>query len=189
VPALTVDPTGILRSAETALAGSQAAVRRAQLAVRRAQLATSRARQLRDSCRRRRPDRYERTCRFRLVGIVDGKVVSGRFDRSGLRCSGDLYARAELVVGLGDSFGDRDGGLVSASLEGTPIQALLTLTRACDQVLELTMALGAGEHGPSGGPHLEVRAETIHDVDADFEEARRRVQSDHYQWRRLDRGD
>lgn len=78
--------------------------------------------------------------RYAVVeGTVDGRSVKAVVRSDGtVAGDGALVDRANLIVALGDSF---DGGQVLASLDGSPLAATLTLTRACDRVQSVEMVL------------------------------------------------
>ena len=87
---------------------------------------------------------------FSLFAIVDGEPVEASLGPAGLACSENLFARADLLVRLGDNFETQDRDL-PASLTDSPLQALLTLIRVCDRVLRV--AVDAEASAGNGGPH------------------------------------
>jgi len=60
-----------------------------------------------------------------------------------------LLERAQLLVGLGDQFASPHAGPFTASLNGPPVVALLTLIRACDRVWEIDLMGPLGRAGSS----------------------------------------
>lgn len=88
---------------------------------------------------------------FTLLGTVDGELVEASLNHVGLSASEILLVRADLVVRLGESF-DAGGRNLAASLTGSPIQTVLTLIRACDRVLQISMDANTRAHNM--GPRL-----------------------------------
>jgi hypothetical protein len=77
----------------------------------------------------------------RLHGVVDNSDVCAVVRTDGSIAADEaLIQRAHLVVALGETFAD---GLMAASLSRGPLNAALTLTRACDRVTSLEMAMPA----------------------------------------------
>lgn len=69
-------------------------------------------------------------CFFELRGVVSGTSVRAMLTSYGLECDPLLRAHAELVVALGETFPYGEHGVVTASLDGSPAQILLTLMRS-----------------------------------------------------------
>lgn len=85
----------------------------------------------------------------RVEGVVDGAPVSAVVGSDG-SVAGDraLLQRAHLVVAVGDTF---DEGRLGAAMGGEALATTLTLTRACDRVLQVDMAIPAPVAGGSDG--------------------------------------
>lgn len=80
---------------------------------------------------------------FTVHGEIDGRFVQASWYRTLLGASDELMARAQLIVSVGDHFGEHGSGShVIASLD-EPLPALLTFIRACDQTHKVVF-------GPSG---------------------------------------
>jgi len=79
---------------------------------------------------------------FVLRGLVDGAEAEACFEHGRLRCPDEVLRRAEVMVAMGETFGDADTGTLAASLEGPPDAVLLTVMRAFSRVLVLEVAAG-----------------------------------------------
>jgi hypothetical protein len=86
-----------------------------------------------------RPEVADDLGSFALCGEVDGVLVLATWtpDR-GLECAPALLERARVVVAMGETFAPhRDGPRRPASLEGPRTTVLLTLMRACSNILSV----------------------------------------------------
>ena len=97
--------------------------------------------------------RHETSTSFRVVGMVEDHPMVARWvSGHGLVCPDLLRRRAEIVVAMGETFGDDDGDgpRVAASLAG-PTAALLTVLRALSRVTLIEVAAGSPLQGPGNG--------------------------------------
>lgn len=86
-----------------------------------------------------RASRCEATPRwFRVAGTVDGQPGRVLWWRGRMSCSDELRARAEVIVGMGDTF-ESESHEVAASFD-QPVAALLTFVRAFDHVRAVEMS-------------------------------------------------
>lgn len=75
----------------------------------------------------------------RIDGKLDGRTVTAVVRRDGtMTVEPVLRSRADLLVGLGESF---DNGRLPANLSGGPLAASLTLMRACDIISGLELGI------------------------------------------------
>jgi hypothetical protein len=77
---------------------------------------------------------------FALCGEVDGVLVVARWTAErGLECPPVLLERARVVVAMGETFtpDSRGGPARPASLDGSRTALLLTLMRACSNILSV----------------------------------------------------
>jgi hypothetical protein len=79
---------------------------------------------------------------FVLRGLVDGTEAEACFEHGDLHCPDEVLRRAEVLVAMGETFGDPDTGTMAASLEGPVGAVLLTVMRAFSRVLVLEVATG-----------------------------------------------
>ena len=93
---------------------------------------------------------------FVVRGKVDGVGVRASWFRGSLTASDSLLDRGELLVKLGEHFVDNASGLTVEADLGTPLAAMLTLVRACDQVVSVRFGpydpRASRHHGRGGQP-------------------------------------
>ena len=90
---------------------------------------------------------HEIATAFRIAGTVEDLPMVARWVRGhGLLCPEPLRRRAEVVVAMGETFGDHEGPLVTASLT-EPTAAMLTVLRSLSRVTSIEI---------EGGPLIEA---------------------------------
>lgn len=88
---------------------------------------------------------------FRIVGTVeDVPMVARWIDGHGLLCPEPLRRRAEVVVAMGETFGDDEGPRVTASLT-EQTAAMLTVLRSLSRVTSIEIEAGALTEAPGNG--------------------------------------
>lgn len=118
------------------LDSARAACVRSTALVHWAGAARAHARRTRAVIARRRVGPSDDVAGFRVTGLVSGQRVVAMWEPGqGLVCPDALRARAEVVVALGESFGD-EALTVTASLDD-PTAAMLTVLRALSRVSSL----------------------------------------------------
>ena len=85
---------------------------------------------------------------FRIIGLVDGVPATARYASGVLDCPDELLHRAQVLVGMGETFAPGDGRRpLEASLGGPLDAVLVTVLRAFSQVQVLELGVR-----PSGVP-------------------------------------
>ncbi len=80
----------------------------------------------------------------RIEGELDGQGVTAVVRTDGSTAiESRLWARADLLVRLGENF---DDGRLAASLSSSPLASTLTLMRACDRISALEIAMVGATH-------------------------------------------
>jgi hypothetical protein len=153
-PSSAVSGTEMRRSAAQTCANSLALIVQAQASVAAATALCGDAAGLRTQARAIRSRRTEpspmcshRVRSFSLEGVIEDRTVHAEWRDGRLMADPLLLERAQLVVGLEDQFLSPDASPLTASLNGLPIVALLTLMRACDRVRQIDVVGPAGKPG------------------------------------------
>lgn len=81
---------------------------------------------------------------FALLGSLDGRGVEASWDGTALAVHDALWSRAQLAAAV--DLAVPAGGPPARDLDGSPLDVLLTLLRACDRVRQIDLALP-----PAGG--------------------------------------
>lgn len=76
---------------------------------------------------------------FSLRGRLDGAAVRASWTGGRLTASPALVDRGMLLVDMGETFGGPPDLTLPASLTGPVDAVLLTLVRACDRVIDVTV--------------------------------------------------
>ena len=138
----TTDTVRLLERCRSSVDGAQVACARSAILVDRSSRARAEARWTRLRILERRAP-HEVSTVFRIAGTVDDRPVVARWVRGhGLLCPDVLRRRAEVVVAMGDTFGDGDGPRVTASL-AEPTAAMLTVLRALSRVTAIEIEGGS----------------------------------------------
>jgi hypothetical protein len=80
---------------------------------------------------------------FVVRGIVEGRPAVARWEDGQLHAEPELLRRAEVVVGMGESFTDENDPthVVMASLQGGGYDVMLTVMRAFSRVTSIELPL------------------------------------------------
>lgn len=82
---------------------------------------------------------------FALLGSLDGRGVEATWDGAELAVHDALWSRAQLAAAV--DLAVSAGGPPAGALDGSALDVLVTLLRACDRVRQVDFALPPGGGG------------------------------------------